>query len=154
MISSALVAYIHYLSFGVIFAALTIEHLTFKPDLSLREAWRILIADGLYGLAAIAVLVTGVLRVMYFGQGPTFYSHNPIFWAKIAVFFVVGSLSLYPTLTFLFWLRGLRQGETPKLGATKASAIIWIVRLELAGFATIPLLATLMARGVGLNLAS
>jgi len=150
MLNNALVAYLHYLSFGAILAALTVEHLTFKPELSLREAWRILIADAVYGLAAIAILATGVLRLIYFGKGPEFYTDNPIFWAKIVVFFVVGSLSLYPTLTFLLWLRELRQGETPKFGAAKATAIRWIVRLELAGFAAIPLLAALMARGIGL----
>ena len=32
-----------------------------------------------------------------------------------------------------------------------AGRLKWILNIELAGFATIPLLATLMARGVGLG---
>lgn len=149
-LNSAIVAYLHYLSFGLIFAALALEHQTFKPELTIKEAWRILISDTIYGIAAIMVLVTGALRVMYFGQGPQFYSQNPVFWAKIAVFVVIGTLSLYPTISFLRWIKGLREETAPTIGENQAKAIKIIIRTELAGFALIPLLASLMARGIGL----
>jgi putative membrane protein len=64
MWASAITAYFHYLSIGIIFAALAIEFFTLKEELNLKEAWRILWADSVYGIAAIVVFVTGILRVL------------------------------------------------------------------------------------------
>ncbi|MDB9495963.1 DUF2214 family protein [Spirulina major CS-329] len=150
-LNSAIAAYIHYLSFALIFASLTLEHQTFKPELTVKEGWRMIIADTLYGIAAIAILVTGALRVMYFGQGPSFYSQNPIFWVKIGIFIAVGLLSLYPTISYLRWVKGLRADTAPVIGETQAKVITGIIRAELLGFALIPLFASLMARGIGLT---
>ena len=42
------------------------------------------------------------------------------------------------------------QGELPQVSEALASRLRWIINIELVGFASIPVLATLMARGVGL----
>lgn len=151
--ASAITAYLHYLSFMLSFGALAIEGLTLKPDLSLKEAWRVLIADGVYGIAATGVLATGILRVLYFDQGKAFYLSNPVFYAKVAIFLVVGTLSLYPTVSFLRWIKALRAGEVPSLEQPQVNRLLWLIRIELVGFAMIPLLAALMARGIGLPVA-
>lgn len=151
MWESAIVAYIHYLSFGLVLASLVVERQTVKSELSVKEGWMILIADGVYGVAATAILATGVLRLLYFGKGTEFYTENPIFWAKVIIFFVVGSLSLYPTISYLFWIGKLRQNEALKLTPFRTNLINWIINIELVGFSTIPLLASLMARGIGLG---
>ena len=62
----------------------------------------------------------------------------------------MGALSLYPTVTYILWALPLRKGELPKVSQGLANRLGWILNIELVGFATIPLLATLMARGVGL----
>ena len=41
-----------------------------------------IIADIAYGVADIALLVSGIYRVIKFGQGQDFYTQNPIFWKK------------------------------------------------------------------------
>lgn len=146
---SALVAYLHYASFAAIVAALAIEHLTLQPDLDLRRAWRLVVADSIYGLAGVAVLVTGVLRVMYYGKGSEFYLHSGLFWVKIALFAIAGVLSLYPTITFLGWIQPLREGKPPELAEPAAARLTQFVRVELAIFFAIPLFAAAMARGLG-----
>ena len=73
MWASAITAYLHYLGFMVAFGALVIESHTLKKDLSLAEAWRVLIADTVYGLSAITILITGILKVIYFGKGTDYY---------------------------------------------------------------------------------
>ena len=151
MWESAIVAYIHYLSFGIVLASLIVERQTFKSELSVREGWVILIADGIYGTAATALLATGVLRLLYFGKGSEFYTHNPVFWAKIVVFFAVATLSLYPTISYLLWLGKLRQNHPPKLTPFRTTVIKWMINVELVGFSSIPLLASMMARGIGLE---
>jgi len=60
-----------------------------------------IIADVVYGLAGVAILVTGILRVKYFGQGGDFYTSNPVFWIKVSLYILVGLLSLYPTTTYI-----------------------------------------------------
>ncbi|WP_071517083.1 DUF2214 family protein [Geitlerinema sp. PCC 9228] len=149
MWENAVVAYLHYLSFMLIYAALAVENQTFKPELSAPEALKVAIADGIYGLSATTVLITGILRVFYFGKGSDFYASNPVFWTKVGLFFFVGFLSLYPTITFLSWLKDLQNGNPPRIGKAKAHWIANIIKVELVGFAIIPLLGALMARGIG-----
>jgi len=52
-----------------------------------------IIADVVYGLAGVAILVTGILRVKYFGQGGDFNTGNPVFWIKVSLYILVGLLS-------------------------------------------------------------
>jgi putative membrane protein len=101
MWASAIAAYLHYLSLGLIFAALSTELFTLKQDLTNRDGWRILIADTIYGIAGIAVLVTGILRVLYYAKDASYYMEQPVFWAKMGVFIIVGTLSLYSTFSFV-----------------------------------------------------
>ena len=83
-------------------------------------------------------------------QGSEFYTENPLFWWKVGLYLSVGGLSLYPTVTSILWAIPLRKGELPQVTEALASRLRWIINIELVGFASIPFLATLMARGVGL----
>jgi putative membrane protein len=147
MITSAIVAYLHYLGLMLSFAALFTEALFFKKDISLKEAKLVGIADIVYGIAASTILVTGILRVLYFGKGSAYYLDNSIFWVKIAIFIGVGLLSLYPTVTFvIWWIKDLIKDQTPVISDTQHTLITWSIRAELLGFCLIPLTAALMAR--------
>ena len=150
LLKSASVAYIHYLSFMVCFGALVFERISLKPDPSRKEAISMVIADIIYGVAGIALLVSGIYRVIRFGQGSEFYTENPIFWTKIIVFALVGSLSLYPTITYVLWAIPLSKGSLPSVTKELVSRLRLIINVELIGFASIPFLASLMSRGVGL----
>ena len=150
LLQSASVAYVHYLSFIICFGVLIYERISIKPDPNRKEAISMVIADIIYGIAGIALLVSGIYRVIKFGQGSEFYTQNPIFWVKIAIFVVVGSLSLYPTITYVLWAVPLSKGSLPKVTENLVSRLRLIINIELVGFASIPLLATIMARGIGL----
>ncbi|MBO9999036.1 MAG: DUF2214 family protein [Cyanobacteria bacterium SID2] len=150
MWNSAITAYLHYLGFMLSVGALSIEHFAVKEQPTLKESKRIVIADVVYGLGALTVLVTGVLRVLYFGKGTEYYTSNPIFWIKVGLFLFIGALSLYPTVTFILWARDLQQGQAPVLTEQKTKIITSIVRFELFGFLLLPLLAAMMARGIRL----
>tara|TARA_B100000902_G_C27009239_1_gene763883 strand:- start:37 stop:525 length:489 start_codon:yes stop_codon:yes gene_type:complete len=151
LIGSASVAYIHYLSFMICFGALIFERVSVKPNPNREEAISMVIADIIYGIAGVALLVSGIYRVIKFGQGSDFYTENPIFWTKIVVFALVGSLSLYPTVTYILWAVPLQKGELPKVTSNLVSRLKLILNIELIGFASIPFLATLMSRGIGLS---
>ena len=151
LIKRASVAYIHYLSFMICFGALIFERVSLKTNPNKKEAISMVIADIVYGVAGVALLVSGIFRVIKFGQGSDFYTQNPIFWIKIIVFALVGSLSLYPTITYVLWSIPLSKGNLPEVTGNLVSRLRLIINVELVGFASIPFLATLMARGVGLS---
>lgn len=150
VLTSAMMAYVHDLSFMVCFASLVMERQLMQPNPDRHRATKMVITDIIYGLAALLLLGSGILRVLYFGQGAGFYTHNPLFWTKVGVFLAVGALSLYPTITYILWVIPLRKGELPQVGEALSTRLTWIINVELVGFASIPLLAVLMARGVGL----
>ena len=150
-VKSAGTAYVHYVSFMLCFAALALERKLIKTDPNREEAINMVLTDVVYGVAGIALLLSGILRVLYFGQGSDFYTHNPVFWWKIGVFIFVGTLSLYPTVTYVLWSIPLTKGELPVVGEALVARLKVILNIELVGFAAIPILATFMARGVGLN---
>lgn len=149
-IRNALVAYVHYLSFMICFGALIFERISLKTNPKKKEAISMVIADVIYGIAGIALLVSGIFRVIKFGQGADFYTQNPIFWIKITIFALVGSLSLYPTVTYILWAIPLSKGKLPEVTSNLVSRLKLILNIELIGFALIPLLATLMTRGIGI----
>ena len=151
LLQSASVAYIHYLSFMLCFGALVFERISLKVDPCRKEAISMVVADIIYGIAGIALLVSGIYRVIKFGQGSEFYTENPIFWTKIIVFALVGSLSLYPTITYVLWAVPLSKGNLPQVRENLVSRLRLIINIELVGFASLPFLATLMSRGVGLG---
>tara|TARA_Y100001935_G_C17233244_1_gene471569 strand:+ start:207 stop:692 length:486 start_codon:yes stop_codon:yes gene_type:complete len=148
---SALVAYVHYLGIILCFTSLLFERLTLKVNLTRNETISMIIADLIYGLAGVALLVTGILRVKYFGQGGDFYTHNPIFWFKVTLYIAVGILSLYPTFTYILWAIPLSKNKLPNISENLVKRFKIIITTELLGFATIPFFATLMARGIGLG---
>ena len=151
LIKNASVAYVHYLSFMLCFGALIYERISLKISPNRKESISIIIADIIYGIAGIALLISGIYRVIKFGQGSEFYTQNPIFWTKMITFGLVGSLSLYPTITFVLWAIPLSKGELPDLTNKLVSRLRLIISIELIGFASIPFLATLMARGIGIS---
>ena len=148
---SAFVSYLHYLGIILSFGALTYERIVLKIDLNKKEVINMVIADLVYGIAGLAILITGILRVKYFGQGGEFYIGNPIFWFKVSLFLIIGLLSLYPTTTYILWAIPLSKNELPVISENLVKRFKLIINTELFCFTLIPFLATLMARGVGLN---
>ena len=151
LLKNASVAYVHYLSFMICFGALIFERISLKASPNKKEAISMVIADVIYGIAGIALLISGIYRVIKFGQGADFYTENPIFWTKIIIFALVGSLSLYPTVTYILWAIPLSKGNLPDVNANLVARLRLILNIELFGFSLIPFFATLMARGIGVN---
>ena len=148
--SSALVAYVHYLGIILCFGALIYERIILKINLSKNEFISIILADVVYGIAGLAILITGILRVKYFGQGGEFYTSNPIFWIKVSLYIFIGLLSLYATITYVLWAIPLSKNKLPVVSENLVKRFKLIITTELVGFTVIPFFATLMSRGIGL----
>ena len=144
MTSEITVRYIHFISIFAIVGTLMSEHLLLKKEMTRIELKRVSRIDAIYGLTALTLLGAG-LTLWFSGVGKpsVFYSKNWIFHLKITCFLLIGLLSIYPTIFFL-----KNRGDQNEL--VKIPTIIFILlRMELLLLFIIPLLAGLMARGVG-----
>ena len=149
MYARAMMAFLHHLAAFTVVAALAVEVAMFKPPLTLLQARRLLKTDNIYGAAAGAVLIIGLLRVWYFEKGPGYYWHDLAFLAKFSAFILAALISIYPTLIFLSWSKGLKAGAVPEISAERTRRVRLCLMLELAAIVVILLCAALMARGVG-----
>jgi putative membrane protein len=149
MIGSAIAAYAHFLSIFSTLALLAAELVLFRRSMAAAIVRLLPRLDLLYLVAVIAIIVTGLLRLFFFEKGAAYYQGSAIFWIKMALFVIVGLLSLPPTFAFM---RGRRRaaGEALALEEGEFRRVRRFIVAELAVFALIPLAATLMARGVTL----
>jgi putative membrane protein len=146
---SALFAFLHHLAAFALVAALALEFVLIKSELSAGTARKLQIADAVFGASSGLVLILGLLRVFFFEKGAAYYFHSAPFIAKLVLFLAVGLLSIIPTIEFLSWSKVLRQGQVPSLSAEKQRKLRAVMHLELVGVVLILLCAALVARGVG-----
>ena len=142
--SEIIIRYCHFIAFMVLTAMLVAEHLLLKKRLTADEVRRLAIVDLVYGIAATVALVAGLALWFWVGKPAEFYTRNGIFHTKVTLFIVMALISIYPTV---FFIRNWRA-RVPALDVPKG--IIMAIRAELALLLVIPLLAVLMARGIGL----
>jgi putative membrane protein len=145
----AFVAFLHHLAAFTLVAALAVEFVLLRGELTAATMRRIVRADMIVGLSAGAVLLVGLARVFHFEKGAGYYFHSWPFIGKLSMFILVALLSIYPTVTFLSWGKALRQGQVPGVDAARLRAVRRLVHAELAGIVLILLFAAMMARGVG-----
>ncbi len=145
----AFVAYFHYLGIMILLAALVGEHLLLSGELDAGRGRQLVITDVIYIVAVALVLVSGLLRLSYFGKGLAFYTSNPLFHVKMTLFVIAAILSVYPTVQIRGMRPAVRSGQAPGLGAGMIRRLKLLVRVELMLIASIPLLAVLMGRGFG-----
>ena len=138
------IRYAHFLGIMLLSSALFYELMTLSRSITNAQLKKLVWIDALFGVSAVIVLVAGGLLWSHFGKPSEFYTKNGIFHIKLAIFFFVAIISVFPTW---FFLKNRKSLET----AIKVpSYVLNIVRIEAALLLTIPLLAVLMAHGVGL----
>lgn len=140
-----LVKYIHFASIFTILITVGGEFFLVKSQLSRRELQRISRIDGLYGLASITLVAAGLTLWFGVGKPAEYYNTNWIFHLKWTLFVIVGILSIVPTVFF----NKTRKGDPDEIVDVPARVKTFI-RLELAILFLIPILASMMAKGVGL----
>ena len=107
--------------------------------------------DLIYGISAAIVLITGLLRWFAVGKGAEFYTKNPMFHTKVTLFVIIVILSIFPTIKIMKWSRQVKRGEEPDASEKVVKKQLMFIRIELLLLALIPLLAVMIARGIGLR---
>ncbi len=145
-----IVPYFHFLGIMALMGSLITEHLILKPGINNTQIKQLAVIDLVYGIAAVVVLATGLLRWFVYGKGSDYYLSNPFFHTKLTLFAIVAILSIWPTIRFLRWRKQVKNGESPEISDKLVKNTLMFIRIELLLVAIIPLLAVLVARGVGM----
>ena len=144
---STLFAFLHHLCAFTLVAAVAIEFVLIRGELTLSAARRLQVTDLVLGIAAGALLVVGLLRVFFFEKGAEYYFHSHAFLTKFSLFIVIGLLSIIPTMEFLSWRGAVKAGQVPVVEAQKLRRVTMVIHSELLAIVIILLCAAIMARG-------
>lgn len=143
-------AILHHLLILSLAGLLSIEIALVRPGLGGAKLKDLGAVDAAYGATAGLILVVGFGRVYWGAKGSAFYLENPVFWAKIAAFAVVGLLSILPTIAILKWRGQVKADPAFAPLPAEVARTRRVLVMELAVFALIPIFAAAMARGYGL----
>jgi putative membrane protein len=147
----ALLGYIHFVAIFTLFACLAVEWSLLGAGVERLDPRRLVRADLGYLIAAIAVLASGLARALAGAKPWVFYAGNPGFHLKLGLFVLVGLVSIAPTVAFLRWRRAAAADANFRVAPDAWRCARRLVLIELHLVAAIPLLAALMARGIGLS---
>jgi putative membrane protein len=144
---STLFAFLHHLCAFTLISAVAIEFALIRQELTVASARWLQVTDAVLGIAAAALLIIGLLRVLYFEKGASYYFHSHAFLTKFSLFIIVGLLSIIPTREFLSWRAATKAGQVPAVDAGKLQRVTAVIHVELAAIVVILLCAAIMARG-------
>ena len=145
----AILAYCHFIGIMLLASFLGAEALLLRTDLRAQTIETLTYADIGYFLSAGIVLLAGALRLGLSPNGLMFYADNMLMWIKVGLFFAIALLSLIPTSRFLRWRHKVRMDPGFKVQPDEVTSTRRMVFIELHLLAILPLLAVLLARGIG-----
>ena len=143
-----LLKYTHFIGIFLVVGGVFAELWMVKPNLTRKEIKTIGQIDGTYGLGAIITVAAGLtLWLSDIGKSAEFYAANGLVYWKLAIFTVVGLLSIYPTIFFAKEKHGKKHPDMAEV-VTVAKSIKLVIMLEFILLLIMPLLASLMAQGL------
>ncbi|QLP99766.1 MAG: DUF2214 family protein [Burkholderiaceae bacterium] len=149
MMLEALLAYAHLTAILALVVFLSSEAALCRSEwLNAAVLRRLVRVDLIYGLSALLVLATGLLRVYWGAKGSAWYWANPLLHVKLTLFVLIAGLSVPPTLAFRRWRRALdAHGRLPE--AAEVARVRRLVMWQAHLMPLIPLAAVFLARGYG-----
>jgi putative membrane protein len=142
-------AYLHYIAIFMLFSFLVVELMMIRVPLDARSIRLLGRVDLWYFGSAIAVLVTGFLRLTLGAKGADFYLGAWPVYVKIGLFLLVGIISVTPTLAFVRWRRTLDHDAAWLVPEGERSRMRRLLMIEVHLAALIPIFAVIMSRGLG-----
>jgi putative membrane protein len=148
MLSHWFLAASHLLAFALAFWAVLTRGTAFsRLATGTGEVGRILLADNIWGVSALILLVTGGMRAFGgYEKGTDYYLHQPLFHLKMTLFVLILLMELAPMITLIKWRIAKARGAVFDTGRSKLFARISHVEALLLVLMVIA--ATGMARGV------
>ncbi|MBC3386560.1 DUF2214 family protein [Pseudomonas sp. SWRI12] len=144
-------AAIHLLAFALGFWAVLTRGTALRRLAGGVDAVRgVLVADNVWGLSALVLLVTGGMRAFGgFEKGTDYYLHQPLFHLKMTLLLLILLLEIVPMIALIKWRMALGKGTA--IDPSKAGRLARISHIEALLLILMVVAATGMARGVGLG---
>ena len=148
MLSQWILAAVHLFAFALAFWAVVTRGTAFSQlSAGTGELKRVLLADNLWGLSALTLLITGAMRAFGgYEKASDYYLHQPLFHLKMTLFLLILLMELAPMITLIKWRIASSRGVAPDAGRAKLYARISHVEALLLILMMVA--ATGMARGV------
>ena len=149
MTLEAILAYLHLVAILTLVVFIASEAALCRVEwMNAKVVERLGNVDMIYGIAAGAVLLTGIARTWWGMKGTAWYWTNPLLHTKLALFVLMGLMSIRPTRMFARWRKELKA-----TGALPADNQVRLARKWVMAQAhllvLIPLAAVFLARGFG-----
>ena len=149
MTLEALLAYAHFLAILTLVVFISSEAALCRVEwLNAKVVERLAVVDRIYGIAAGAVLLTGIARTWWGVKGTSWYWHQPLLHLKLGLFIAVGLMSIKPTVMFIGWRKRLASSGALPAPEEIRTARKWVM-IQAHVIAVIPLAAVFLARGAG-----
>lgn len=144
-------AALHLLALGMGLGAVWGRRRAFLGPLDNRGLDRLFYADGMWGMAALLWVATGLARAFGgLGKGTAYYLASDAFIIKMGLFALILILEIAPMMALIRWRRARRRGAPIDTSRARTYATISTIQaLLLVGMV---LAATAMARGLGVDL--
>lgn len=152
MLTHWLLAAVHLLAFALAFTAALARGRAFRSLDSAAPAAvrRVLMADNLWGLSALVLLLTGGLRAFGgYEKGTDYYLQQPLFQLKMVLLIVILLLEIAPMLRLIQWRIAL--GRSGSVNAGRMAGFARVSQLQAGLVVLMAIAASGMARGVGLG---
>jgi putative membrane protein len=148
MLTESVLAYLHFIAILTLVVFLTSRATLCRVEwMNASVVRRLPKVDGIYAIAAIAVLATGLARTWWGSKGFGWYWSQPLLHIKVTLFVVIALLSIRPTRAFQRWRRQLLASGALPSEAEVMKVRRWVM-VEAHLLVLVPLAAVLLARGV------
>ena len=149
MTLEAILAFLHISAILALVVFLSSEAALCRPEwMNETIVNRLVTVDRIYGIAALSVLVTGLLRIYLGMKGSAWYWSNWLLHVKLGLFVLAALLSIPPTIRFIRWRKALRAtGALPSAEEVRKTRKLVMIQAHIIPI--IPLAATFLARGFG-----
>jgi putative membrane protein len=146
LVRDALLAFAHFALIFLLAGLLYSELALYRKRMTRSTLSLLGRIDLAYGIAAGLVAASGISRMIWGLKGTAFYTSNPLFWAKMAVFGLIAVLSLPPTFHYLRIAK--HEGDEVTVADGTFRRMRGMLFAEAILLLTLPLFAAFMARGL------
>lgn len=140
-----LVRLLHFAAIFTFAGALVIENMAIKPQITGEDARNLAKVDAVCAVSALFVLLFGLALWLWVGKPSEFYSSNPLFHAKLGLFTLMFLCAITPMAFYK------KQSKSEEEVIEVPPLLRLLLRFQLVLLVLIPVLALLMARGIGIS---
>jgi putative membrane protein len=131
----------------VLMGSLISEYFIAKIKITTQSIRMLSMANSIFVVSLVIVLLSGLFRWFMFGKGHDFYMTNPFFHTKLTLYIVLAVIAFFPGKKINKWKKKLGNDGSFQIAEKELKSLFLYFRIESVLIIIIPLLAVLVARG-------